>query len=100
MHQEVKWLIKQQRRSYSKIAIFEDKDEELHTKGDKMELVWNNYIRKLYGNSHRGEIISGENQLEYEAPVISMDELNAAIQSVKLKVAGGRMRHRLHNHTT
>lgn len=108
MHQEVKWLMKQQRRSYSKIAIFEDEDGKLHTEEDKMELLWNNYIQELYGDSHRGEVVTGENQLD-EAPEISMDELSAAIQSAKqrkavgvdsipveiIKVAGRKVRHNL-----
>ena len=63
-------------------------DRELHIEEDKMKLVWNNYIQELYGDSHWGEIISGENQLD-EISEISMDELNAPIRSTKQRKAVG-----------
>jgi hypothetical protein len=53
MNQEIKWLMKQQRKNRTQIAIIEDENGELHTEEEKVGKVWSEYIQKLYGDDKR-----------------------------------------------
>jgi len=73
---------------YSNIAVFEDRDGELHTEEDKMEIIWNDYIHELFGDENRKEPNGDESRLE-NAPEITMEELETVIKNAGRRKAVG-----------
>lgn len=87
MHNEIKSMMKEQKRKPNKIMIIENDQGEICSSKTELEDAWVDYIEQLYGDDNRREFEdTGEGEA---APDITLEELENAIRKAKNRKAVG-----------
>lgn len=87
VHQEIKWLMKQQKKRRTKIMVIEDGGKLLCSQ-EEVEKAWLEYVKKLYGDNTRSATPPDVNSAN-NAPAITMSELEYALKVAKRNKAVG-----------